>query len=327
VVPINEYNIFLEKGHCAYCNNTLIIFRKYSGEKLCPDCFQKSIEKTIYKTISKYKMLNRDEKIVVGISGGKDSLTLLYNLKQIQENTYTAEPPIALSIDEGIKGYRSNSLENVKKTCKELGIESKIISFKEKIGYTLDEIINLKKQDKDSRYACNYCALIRRRLLNDGAKELGGDVLALGHNLTDIAETYLMNILYKRFQLIANQYLFKKHATPNNSFFVRKITPLMRIPEEEIFLYANLKKINYYPSHCPYRESDPIIRKRVLNFIQECKKYSPEIEFNLFNGFLEMSEVFYKNFKRTNFNRCTSCSYPCGVDSFCSYCRLKKELP
>ena len=191
------------------------------------------------------------------------------------------------------------------------------------MGYSLDEIISLKKQSDEYRYACNYCALLRRRLLNDYAKNLGGTVLALGHNLTDVVETYLMNILYKRFQLIANQYLFKDQR---NEFFIRKITPLMRIPEEEIFLYANIKRIDYYASHCPYREIDPIIRKRVLKFIQDCKKYSPEIEFNLFNGFLEMSEVFYKTLKPLDFNFCQSCSYPCGNEKFCSFCKFKQEL-
>ena len=69
MVPISEYNIHLERGKCDYCTNTMVVHRKYSGERLCPDCFTKSIEKNIYKTISKYKMLNRDEKIIVGVSG------------------------------------------------------------------------------------------------------------------------------------------------------------------------------------------------------------------------------------------------------------------
>jgi uncharacterized protein (TIGR00269 family) len=135
-----------------------------------------------------------------------------------------------------------------------------------------------------------------------------------------------MNILYKRFNLIANQYIFKKENQNINKFFVKKITPLMRIPEEEIFLYANIKKINYYPSHCSYRERDPIIRKRVLDFIQECKKYSPEIEFNLLSGFLELSSVLYTQLEKDGHQTCQSCGYPCGKAQLCIYCRLLQEL-
>ncbi|MHA2182680.1 MAG: ATP-binding protein, partial [Promethearchaeota archaeon] len=286
-----KYNIFLRNGKCSRCHNSIVIQRKYSGEELCPKCFENSIEKNIFKTISKYKMLQRKDKIIVAVSGGKDSLSLLHNLNEFQKKRFQPDPIIALTIDEGIEDYRENSIEKAKEFCNNLKIELKIVSFKEKIGFTLDEIINKKKVLPDYRYACNYCATIRRRLLNDEAKELGGTVLAMGHNLTDIAETYLMNILYKRFHLIANQHLFKKENSKISKFFIKKITPLMRIPEEEIFLYANIKKIDYYPSHCLYREKDPIVRKRVLQFIQEFKKTSPEIEFNLLNGFLELSTI------------------------------------
>ncbi len=321
-----NYKIFLEKGKCSHCKNVVVIKRSYSGETLCSECFEKNIEKNIYKTISKYKMLHPHDKIIVALSGGKDSISLLYNLIKIQERTYNPEPIIALMVDEGIKGYRKNSIEKAKDFCKIYDIEHKIISFKEKIGYKLDEIISIKKKSIDYRYACNYCATFRRRLLNDSAKDLGGTVLALGHNLTDVAETFLMNILYKRFHIIANQYLFKEQNSRIENYFIRKITPLMRIPEDEIFLYANIKKFDYYPSHCPYREKDPIIRKRVLDFIQKCKQYSPEIEFNLFNGFLELSKSLYYQNEKKNYNSCQLCGYPCGNTKICTYCNYLKDF-
>ncbi|MFX1316303.1 MAG: TIGR00269 family protein [Promethearchaeota archaeon] len=324
---MTNYNIFLKKGNCSHCKKVLVIKRKYSGENLCPECFKQNIEKIIYNTISKYKLLKPNDKIIVALSGGKDSITLLYNLIKIQEKVYHSEPVIALTIDEGIKGYRENSIKNAKEFCKKYDIEHKIVSLKDKIGITLDEIVNLKKKSSDYEYACNYCATFRRRILNDSSKELGGSVLAVGHNLTDIAETFLMNILYKRFHIIANQYLFKEQNNRINNFFINKITPLMRIPEEEIFLYANIKKFDYYPSHCPYREKDPIIRKRVLDFIQKFKLYSPEIEFNLFNGFLELSKMLYFNYEKKSYNSCQSCGYPCGNTNFCTYCNYLTKIP
>ncbi len=323
---MSHLNNFLNRGKCSYCNNSVLIQRKYSGENLCQQCFVNNIEKNVNNTISKYRMLNPNDKIIVGLSGGKDSIALLYNLNKIQKKVYQSEPIIALIIDEGIKNYRENSIKKAKEFCIKYEIEYKVISFKEKIGYTLDEIIKKKRDSSDYKYACNYCATFRRRLLNDGAKEFGGTVLALGHNLTDLAETYLMNILYKRLHLIGNQYFFKEENVKVRQYFIKKVIPLMRIPEEEILLYANIKKFNYYPLHCPYREKDPIIRKRVLDFIQECKKYSPEIEFNLLNGFLELSAVLYNQIEGKLFQTCQLCGYPCGNGQICIYCRYLKEF-
>jgi len=100
-------------------------------------------------------MLKPKDRIVVGISGGKDSLSLLYNLKQIQENSYHSNPIIAVTIDEGIRDYRSNSTKNAIEFCKLHKIEHKIVSFKEKTGKTLDEIVELKKNAPKNTYACN----------------------------------------------------------------------------------------------------------------------------------------------------------------------------
>ncbi|GAH19182.1 unnamed protein product, partial [marine sediment metagenome] len=183
-------------------------------------------------------MLKPQDKIVVGVSGGKDSLALLYNLIKIQENNYHSEPITAVTIDEGIQNYRANSTNNAIEFCKKYSIEHIIVSFKEKTGKSLDEIVDLKNNTAEHKYACNFCATLRRRLLNETAKELGADVLAMGHNLTDMAETFLMNVLFKRFKLIANQYIFKEERKEIKKYFVKRITPLMKLPEEEIFLYS-----------------------------------------------------------------------------------------
>jgi len=294
---------------------------------MCNDCFINSVEKIVNKTISKYNMLDPSDSIVVGLSGGKDSLALLYNLLLIQRETYNSKKPIALIINEGIEGYRDESIKVAIEFCKKEDIEYHIVSFEDEFGYSLNEIINQKDISKDYLYACNYCSTIRRRLLNDHAKKLGGSKLALGHNLTDFAETFLMNILYKRIELIGNQYPLKEEPKILRTFFIKKIFPLMRIPEDEIQLYMNLKEIKYYPKHCPYRDSDPILRKRVLQFIQDTKKMSPEIEFNLLSSFLDLSELIYhKNNKHSSYELCQKCGYPSGTKKFCRYCGLQNQL-
>ncbi len=311
------------KKTCTLCGKSADLYRQHSGQFLCNDCFIKSIEKIISKTISKYNMLNPDDRIVVAFSGGKDSSALLYNLIRIQQETYNSKDLIALTIDEGIKGYRDESISIAKEFCKNYAIEHHIISFKHEFGLTLNEIVNQKINSDDYMYACNYCATIRRRLLNDYAKELGGSKLALGHNLTDFAETFLMNILYKRVELIGNQYPFREEQKSLSKFFISKVFPLMRLPEDELELYINLKSIKYYPKHCPYRDKDPILRKRVLKFIQETKEMSPEIEFNLLKSFLDLSELIYYNKKESSYSTCKKCGYPSGSKELCRYCSLK----
>ncbi|MFX0032417.1 MAG: ATP-binding protein [Candidatus Hodarchaeota archaeon] len=311
---------------CSFCDKSAFTFRRHSGQYLCKDCFLKSIEKIIARTISKYNMLKPRDQIVIGLSGGKDSITLMYNLIKIQKRIFKPRLLIAITVDEGIEGYREKTIKFAKNFCREYDIPQEIVSFKERFGVTLDEIVRIKKKSPDYKYACNYCATIRRRLLNDVAKEMGASIIALGHNLTDICETFLMNILCKRINLIGYQFFNKEMSEKIRNHYIRKILPLMRLPEDEISLYVQIKNFELYSSHCPYREKDPILRRRVLEFIQSCKIYSPEIEFNLFNGFLELSEIIYSHHGEKQHDICKICGYPSGNAKICSYCELKEDL-
>lgn len=317
---------FAEEKRCSMCNKIKAVYkRKHSGQYLCADCFISSVEKIVNKTISKYNLLVPSDKIVVGLSGGKDSITLLYNLKKIQRKTYNAKPLIALTIDEGISNYSPIRVETAKKACNDLDIEHEIISFKEYATKSLDQIVELKEKSENFRYPCNYCATIKRRVLNDTAKELGGTVLAVGHNLTDVSETYLMNILYNRFHLIARGNLLRKDSSPRNKY-INRIFPLMKLPEREIELYAKVKNLHYYSPLCPYRKKYPILRKKVLNFLEELKKTSPEIEFNLFNGALELSSILGKKYSEKSPEFCTECGYPTSQPTKCRFCSLLEEI-
>ncbi|MFO8019454.1 MAG: TIGR00269 family protein [Promethearchaeia archaeon] len=313
-------------GACSYCDEEAFIYRRYSGERLCKSCFISKIEEKIHKTISKYDMMTPDDRIIVAVSGGKDSLTLLYNLMKIQEKTYNSKELIALSLNEGIKGYRDLTIEKAKKFCQRYSISHHIMDVRDYLDTTLDMIISRKQKERDNQNACNFCALIRRRLLNAGAKQLNGDILAMGHNLTDVAETFLMNIFFKRFHKIQNQYFFKTPSSQLENIYIKKIKPLFKIPENEIQLYSKLKDFDYYSQLCPYRKSDPIIRKRVLNIINDFKQSSPEIEFNLVNGFLELSELLYKQKEQKKINLCKKCGYPSGKQDICNFCSLKMEI-
>jgi len=328
VIKIAFNTFFFKRGTCSRCaKEGDIVERNYAGDTLCPQCFEEFIERKISKTISKYSMLSSKDRVVIALSGGKDSVSLLYNLVKYQEKMYHPEPMIALTINEGIANYRDPGMIIAENLCKKLGIELKSMSFSQKVGKTLDEIVQIKQQSGQYRYACNYCALIKRRLLNEEAKQLNADILAMGHNLTDIAETFLMNIMYKRIPLIGSQYPLKSTKARVEKYYVKKILPLMEIPEEEIHYYVNIKGFPHMNSLCPNRMNEPIARKRIFEFLQQFKELSPEIEFNLFHGFIELSKILHDANSEGPPNNCEKCGYPCGGNKLkCSYCEFMEDL-
>jgi len=314
---------------CSYCENNSIYHRKHSGENLCGNCFNKSIEHQIYKTISKFKMLKPQDKIILGLSGGKDSMVLLCNLITIQKKIPNSPSIIALTINEGISEYREKCIIKSKEYCKINKVEHKIISFKEKLGKSMEEILEIYKNNYGEIYPCNICATIRRRLLNDEGKKLGGTVLVLGHNLDDVSQTFLMNFLRKDFNKISRMNPFLEE---NNIIYMKKEKPLMKIPEKEILLYAQNKGLNFVNVPCPYKIKYPILRKRVQSFLNNCEEYSPEIKFNLFKGFIELSDILWGynqqlKDKESDFNTCKICNQPCGKNrEICLFCEIKENI-
>src|SRR3972149_3119899 len=115
-------------------------FRPYSGQRLCKKCFTEAVEKKVRATIAKHGMFSFNDKIAVAVSGGKDSLSLLYILTKMAKLRPKASI-VAVTVDEGIRGYRNEALEMAAAKCEELGIVQHIVSFKELYGYTLDEIV------------------------------------------------------------------------------------------------------------------------------------------------------------------------------------------
>ena len=314
---------------CNYCENQSIFHKDYSGEDLCVECFNKSLERQIARTISKFKMLKPTDKVIVGLSGGKDSIVLLFNLLKIQKKVHKSPPLIALTINEGISNYREISIRKAANFCEENNVDHEIISFKEILGKNLEEILEIYKIKYREIYPCNICATIRRRLLNDEGKRLGGSVLALGHNLDDVTQTYMMNILRKDFSKISRM---SPVTEAKNGFFLKKIKPLMRIPENEIQFYAQNTKLDFLDKPCPYKVEYPILRKRVQSFLNEFEEYSPEIKFNLFHGFIELSGIlseYNTKLKETTstLNQCKICQMPCGNNrDICLYCEIKNKI-
>ena len=158
---------------------------------MCKQCFYFCFEEEIHQTITRGKLFKRNDRVAVASSGGKDSTVLGYGLKLLNERYDYGLELILLSIDEGITGYRDDSLESVKRNQKDYGLPLTILSYQDLYGWTMDEIvkqIGLKSN-------CTFCGVFRRQALDRGAMQLNCDSIVTGHNADDLAETILMNVL------------------------------------------------------------------------------------------------------------------------------------
>jgi len=299
---------------CSICKkNEAFYFRIYEGVKLCRNCFKKSIEKKVRKTISKYKMFDRNDRIAVAISGGKDSLTLLTILKKIESNFPSAEL-LAFAIDEGIKGYRDEALKLAEEHCKALNIPLKIFSFKNLYGLTLDEIMNINP----SGFPCSYCGVLRRKAIDKAAKELKATKVATAHNLDDETQTFLLNIFHGDIYRLLRS---GPKLIDLEKRFIPKVKPLCEIPEKEITIYAYITNIKFQSFPCPYAHL--ALRNDIRGLLNKIEEKHPGIKFTVFNSMKKIKETLEK--QKIKLNNCEICGEPTPLN-ICEACLMLKKL-
>ncbi len=211
--------------------------------------FIKSFELRVKREVE--RLLSKRERIMVAVSGGKDSATILYLLSKWGYNV------IAVIIDLGFKHYKKH-VSNVRVLCEELGVELFVVDAVKEVGSVRRlQLINGKSN-------CYTCGVIKRWLLNRKAKELRVDKLVTGHNLDDYAESVLMNVLMNNHQACLS--LGPVAGVISSDLFVQRVKPLSYISEGDILTYAKLKgfRISYDP--CPY--SSDAFRREVMDLMR-----------------------------------------------------------
>ncbi|MDE1872735.1 MAG: TIGR00269 family protein [Thaumarchaeota archaeon] len=297
---------------CNWCENTTVYSRKYSGENLCSDCFSKSIVRKTAKTISRYKMINGGDVVGVAVSGGKDSLSLLHTLKQISLNhDFTLK---AITIDEGIPGYRDEALEIVRDFCNKIQVEYNVYSYKELFGTTLEQSLELREKEKIS--SCSICGILRRRAIDFGAKELGVDAVATGHNMDDFIQTFIINLLSGD----TNKIGWMDPELSNNK--TRKIKPFCEIYENEIVFYAFTNDIPFQSEECPHMNEG--IRTEIRNFLNSLEKNHLGIKNNMYKSILKVSSILREEPGKI-WKNCSRCGTECTGD-VCAVCNTLLNL-
>ncbi len=299
------------------CNKQSAYYRPYSGEYLCKKHFIESIERKVARTIARHKMLQETDKIGVGISGGKDSTVLLYILQKI-EKRFPQSSLIAITIDEGISGYREEGLKLATQLTSELGIEHFITSFRELYGYSLDEIVQIfKKKSKEQHTACFFCGILRRRSLNQVARNLKVDKLALGHNLDDEAQTVLMNIFRSDIIRMGRTNLNLRQV---HDLFVPRIKPLREIPEREIAAYAFFRDLPFHSQTCPYAEG--VLRNDIQRILNEMEAKRPGTKHSVLRSGDKIQQLLQI---KQEIHLCPICHEP-ATEKICKFCKIMQNL-
>lgn len=290
---------------CGRCGKTAVIHQKYSNAHLCRSHFIEDVERRVKRDIRKFKMIGKNEKIAVALSGGKDSVALLYILHKVFGNRKDLEI-IAITIDEGVSGYREHTLEHARNVTSDLGICHIVRSFADGFGTTLDELV-LKKANA----ACTLCGVLRKNLLNITARELGADKLAIGHNLDDESQTILMNYLRGDVDRM------KRMTGGRQPGLVLRIKPLRSIPEKEVALYGILNDLPVSTDECPY--AGGALRNEIREMINNYEVNHPGTKHALLGGFDTISGSFPSS--QTKIIKCNICGEP-GSEIICKTCSL-----
>lgn len=303
---------------CDKCGSPeIIIKRKQSGQKLCKDCFIQSIQNKVIKDIRRYNLIERGDKVLLGLSGGKDSVMLLDILNTLDKRGII--DLVAVTIDEGIEGYREEGVEIAIKNAEKLGVEHRVVTLQEYFGTTLDDIIQKTTSD-GRRNACTYCGVFRRWIFNRVSREVGATKIATGHNLDDETQSIVMNYLEGNIQNLTR--IGPKSESKSERFTV-KIKPLREIPEKEIGLYVVAKELDVHFASCPYAGES--FRAEVGSFIKQLSNDHPTIMYSTLRGFDRMKPVLKREFsKESIFEVCEQCGEP-SASKLCKACSFLKQ--
>lgn len=302
---------------CKCGKGEIYFARNYEGTKLCKSCFVRSIEKKVKRIIRLNNLLERNDKIAIALSGGKDSTTVAYIINQIVRQRRDMSM-FAISIDEGTGKYREMTIKKSAMLCKKLGISHHIYSFKDELGSSLPELM----KSNPRLNACTYCGVLRRDLLNRKARELGATKMAFGFNLNDEAESVFMNFVFGNLDkflrlgpIVSNKKIKK---------FIPRLKPLREIPEEELYAYCDALKLPYYKrKKCPYGKES--VRKTIRTYIYDLEEKYPGTLFQIVKFADVIIPPLKEHFQKSGeIKYCTICNEPSSQE-VCKACILLRE--
>ncbi|WP_029520914.1 TIGR00269 family protein [Persephonella sp. IF05-L8] len=306
----------LKKGsRCTVCKakgekEKAVVFLPHHRLALCKKHYIEWFEKRVAKTVKEFRMFSPKDKILVAVSGGKDSLALWNALVKLG---YEAD---GFYIDLGIDEYSQDSKRLALQFAERIERPLHIVSLKEEIAPIpqIDQITN--------RPACSACGTVKRYYMNKYAKELGYNIIATGHNLDDEVAVLFGNTLHWDIDYLKRQYPVLKEENG----FIRKVKPLCKITEKEAALYAFFNNIEYIEYECPFSEGASSIEYKEL--FSQLEEKHPGTKLQFYTNFLKKMYPILKEHEERQKQELQKCKI-CGEPSFseiCSVCKLKEKV-
>jgi len=298
---------------CDKCSRASVSFIRYSGAHLCGEHFCEFVEKRVKGELRRQIVLNGRERVAVAVSGGKDSIVALHLVSRIL-GVRQGLTVVAVTVDEGIAGYRAPSIPVARRNCQLLGIDHVTTSFEDLYETTMDAIASKARE----LAACSYCGVLRRAAMNRAARDLGATHLVTGLNLDDSAQSILMNFTRGDVERLAR---LGPHTRVQEGL-VPRLQPLRTIPESETTLYAILKGYEYHDLECPY--APEALRNDYRDLVAQLEDKYPGTRHSILRSYDALRPLLERGYAPAELNVC-SCGEPAKADK-CKACELLESL-
>ncbi|MGZ5353610.1 MAG: ATP-binding protein [Actinomycetota bacterium] len=293
---------------CRRCKAPAVVEVRRHNAAFCRDCFLRHVRTQVERAIDAYDMFSRDDRILVAVSGGKDSLALWDLLLDLG---YRAD---GLYLGLGIGGYSSRSGDLVRAFASDRDTRLIEVDLAGEYGFDVPTAGR-----RGSRSTCAVCGLSKRYVFNKAARDHGYEVMATGHNLDDEAATLLGNTLRWQTEYIARQF----PVLQAEEGFARKVKPLYRLSELETAAYAFLRGIDYVVEECPLVGGNTQLRyKDTMNRLEAT---SPGTKAQFFLNYLERAAPLFAAEDDVELHPCQHCSQP-TPGRFCAFCRARAQI-
>jgi len=300
---------------CSFCKSPSIIQIPYSGHSFCSKHFLSMYRKRVRKYVAQNRLVKSGDRVGLALSGGKDSIAMT----KVMHEIFGKRPNVklvAVTIDEGIRGYRSHSIKCAAAVCKRLGIEHHVFSFKEEFRVTLDEIAR-NKEALGELTPCAFCGVLRRTLINRAAIRLKLTKLASGHNLDDEAQSIIMSLMRGNDERL-RRLGAKSGVASFPEVFVQRIKPLRTTPEREDLLFIILEGFKKDYHECPYAKL--AFRNEVRDLVNRIEDRHAGVKYNLLNSFDRMLlPVLKREWSGKAPKKCMKCGDPASGE-LCQAC-------
>ena len=301
-----------ETPACSLCGEPAVIHQRHAGRYLCGTHLIADLEQRVSETIASQQQIVRGDCVAVALSGGKDSTALLLLLHCLFKSRDDIRL-VAITVDEGISGYREATVRSAEGLVRRLGVEHLTITFGELFGDSLDTILKGRETQ-----ACSICGILRKKALVVGAKRAGATKLATGHNLDDEAQSVLMNVL--RGDLMR---LVRNSGAESGGRFIPRVKPLMYIQEKEIATFLLVRGIWEDLPECPY--AIHALRREVRSMLSGIEYRHPGTMFRLMENKKTIETALFGKAGGEPVGNCRECGDPCSGE-LCQLCQLRYSL-